>query len=77
MRKFCDYLTFHWPSKRLESELTQSCHTAFVDPTAFWYALLKTKFKRYISFLKAQPISNRSQQVIYLYISISVPKLKY
>jgi len=77
MRKFCDYLTRHWPSKRLESELAQSRHTAFVDPTAFWYALLKTEFKRYIGFLEAKPIGNRSQQVIYLYISISVPKLKY
>jgi hypothetical protein len=77
MKKFSEYLTLNWPSQRLNSELAESRYGAFVDPTGFWYALFKTEFKHYIDYIDAQHDSNRSQRVIYLYIFMGIPKLKY
>jgi hypothetical protein len=65
IKKFCEYLTIHWPSQRLSSELAGSRHSAFVDPTGFWHALFQTEFPKYISFLENQRAANRSQRVRY------------
>ena len=43
IKKFCEYLTVHWPSQQLSSELAGSCHLAFVDLTGFWHALFQTQ----------------------------------
>lgn len=65
IKKFCEYLTENWPSQRLSTELTDSRHSAFMDPTGFWHALFQTEFPKYISFLVNQRAANRSQRVCY------------
>ena len=63
MKRFCQYIEHNWPSQQLDSELTESCYAAFVDPTGFWHTLFKTEFKRFIDFFEAQDKNNCNDRV--------------
>jgi hypothetical protein len=63
IHKFCKYLTEHWPSQSLNSDLADQRYCAFVDPTGFWFSLFNVEFRKFIGFLEARPEGNRSERV--------------
>jgi hypothetical protein len=62
-KTFCDYLIKHWPSERLNAELTDHRHMGLADPTTFCNVLLKTELPLFITIYGRQPTKNRSEKV--------------